>query len=269
MSNSDIYDIPLLPANSSSPEVPLNDAQNKSEKAVNSVKSYTVTGTTDPAPTKANMAEGYVQSLGGTPSGDFNFSVPAVARVFLVRNVTGKIATVQVTGGAGKKVIITDGNEVELRSDGTDIFVNTPWAVAAKTADTTRSTTTTVTDDPHLKFRMEASTTYRIRGIIFFDTGATADFKFSLSGPASPTLVRIMRIQDAAGAAPTTVAVDTSYPANISLTGSGTDGGFVEFEALVQNGSTAGNFAFGWAQDTSDAANTIVRKGSYLEYQRC
>jgi hypothetical protein len=135
-----------------------------------------------------------------------------------------------------------------------------------KLADETRTANTTLTDDGELKIYVKANTKYRINGFVYFDTVAAADFKYAFTGPASPTLVRMQRAHAVAGAAPTGLATDTALPGSTALTGTGTNGGVVQFVSIFHNGSTAGYFTFQWAQNTSDAGSTIVRAGSYIDY---
>ena len=136
-----------------------------------------------------------------------------------------------------------------------------------KTADQTKTSNAGLANDTDLQFSMLAATKYTIRGRIFFDTAATPDFKWAISGPASPTLVRIRRQWIVpSGTAYAGIAIDTAATASQSITTtSGTNGGWVEFEAIWHN-LNAGTFAVQWAQATSDVGATTVRAGSYLEY---
>lgn len=143
------------------------------------------------------------------------------------------------------------------------------WTAVRKTADETISSDATLGDDAVLKFAMLANTKYSFRARIFFDTSAAADFKYRHSGPAAPTLVRIHRREViAGGTADTTSTVDAAYSAaDISLIGAGTTGGYIELDGVIHNGANAGDFVFQWSQDTSNASNTTVLAGSYIEWQ--
>ena len=140
----------------------------------------------------------------------------------------------------------------------------------AKGADTTRTATTTLSADPDLQFSMTASSKYWIRLAAFFDTTAAADFKWRHNGPASPTLIRLLRRWIIpGGTAEAGIAIDTAFSAaDLAITSTGTNGGVVTLEGVVANGLNAGTFSFSWAQNTSDAGNTIVRAGSTLEYAK-
>jgi len=266
MVNTLLYDLQQLESGAAQPHTVLQELFNGQEKALNSSRAWTIT--TDTSPTKLQMSEGFIHVLGGTPAADFALNIPASSRTFKVRNNTLKVCTVQVTGAAGKRIIIPDGNEAVLQCDGADVSYLSSWAVTHKKADQQKTSDSTLADDLHLKFRMEVSTIYRVRGMIFFDTAATPDFKFSFVGPASPTLVRFSRLQCIAGGTPAEIIIDQAYPAAVTLVGTGTNGGYISFEGLIQNGVNAGNFAFQWAQNTSDAGATIVRGGSFLEHQK-
>lgn len=140
------------------------------------------------------------------------------------------------------------------------------WIPVRKTVDETIAADTVLSTDAMLFFAMLASAKYAIRARIWFDTVAAADFKWALSGPALNS-IRVTRRWIVPGtAAWAGIAVDTAgYTASQSIAGAGTTGGYVEIDANVRP-SSAGTFAFQWAQDTSDAGNTTVLAGSYLEY---
>ena len=142
------------------------------------------------------------------------------------------------------------------------------WTTIEKTADQTRTATVTLAADSALAFSMAANARYLIRLEVWFDTTSAADFKFRHVGPASPTLVRLQRQTIiAGGSAFTNVGVDTAFSAaDVTVNSINSGGGYVSINGIVHNGATAGTFSFQWAQNSSDAGNTIVRAGSYLEY---
>jgi hypothetical protein len=102
---------------------------------------------------------------------------------------------------------------------------------------------------------------------VFFDTGtpSTGDFKFDLSGPASPTAVRLVRYDMGPSAAVETAVQETSYTSATAILGAG-QGGRLKIEMIVQNGSTAGTLALRWAQNSSNANATTVLAGSSVKY---
>ncbi len=125
--------------------------------------------------------------------------------------------------------------------------------------------------DAVLKFPMVAAGVYALRGKLFWDCSATADFKWRHTGPASPTSVRIYRytVGPAAGALGN-LLTDAAYSAaDLAVaTAAGTTGGYATFEGCIVNGVNAGDFAISWAQNTSDVGATTLLAGSYLEYMR-
>jgi len=156
-----------------------------------------------------------------------------------------------------------------LRGDGTwQTPPGATWTVVTKTADENKANTATTTDDPDLAFNMAANTRYQIRGRLHAtNAGGAEDFAWRHAGPASPTFVRVRRTGQVGASGGAGQSIDTAYSsANITVTGTA-DTYFVEFEAVIENGSTSGNFRIQWAQATSGATNTTLLRGSYLEYR--
>jgi hypothetical protein len=140
------------------------------------------------------------------------------------------------------------------------------WVVVPKKNDETRTATVAMTSDGELQFPMLANTKYRFRIDVFFDTTAAADFKYAWTGPAF-NLVRILKeyvVPSASAFSGTSVMLD--YGIGEALLSAGTNGGFFRATGIVHVGNASGQFAFQWAQQTSDPGNTIVRAGSSLEY---
>ncbi|MDB5707864.1 MAG: hypothetical protein JWN66_4980 [Sphingomonas bacterium] len=136
----------------------------------------------------------------------------------------------------------------------------------SKTQDATITSDATLNVDTDLSVPIAANALVRITGKIYFTTTAAADFKWRHTGPASPTKVRVQHATIAAGdTAYSNIAIDTAFStADIAVTGAaGT--GWVEIDAVIANGVNAGNFGISWSQNTSDASNTTVEAGSYLE----
>lgn len=145
----------------------------------------------------------------------------------------------------------------------------TGWSTVSKSTDQAVVNSAVLQDDSALSFLMLANSKYRIRGKIFFDTTAAGDFKYTVSGPASPTLVRAEIIATVPGAVPAHTALQVAYPAaaGVSLVGTGTTGGWISIDMIVHNGSTAGTFRFRFSQNTAqNDSGAVVRAGSYLEW---
>lgn len=167
--------------------------------------------------------------------------------------------TVLNSTNGGAKINLAGAATVFIDVAAQDIW-NTVW----KTADTTRNTNTTTSADPDLQFGMLASTTYAIRIVVKLRSTAAGDFKWGLSGPASPTEVYG---SDVAAAQFGNAQTFEAYPTNLSLLGSAAGAKVLVIELTVENGANAGTFSFDWAQNTSDAGPTTVKAGSYIEYR--
>lgn len=137
-----------------------------------------------------------------------------------------------------------------------------------KPSDTTRSTTTTSTDDPHLKFAVEANKKYRFIIRVLGETGLTADFKYQIGGPAGLSRISYTKRHVIAGGTSFGgISVETATGVSQSVNGT-VDGHFTaEINGIVNVGSTAGTISLQWAQLTSDAYATKVFAGSTIEWE--
>ncbi len=145
-----------------------------------------------------------------------------------------------------------------------------PWTEIVKSADQTKTANTTLATDSELSFTMAISAKYRVEMEVYFDSTAAGDFKWRHVGPTSPSIVRLSRraIVPGAAVAFSSILVDLAFSAaDLPLVSTGTTGGVIYLEGIVHNGANAGTFGFQWAQNTSDAGNTIVRAGSILRYR--
>lgn len=147
-----------------------------------------------------------------------------------------------------------------------------PFTSVRKTADQTRSNTTSLVVDDILQFAMAANTKYTFRLVAYFDPGNTsAGFRFDHNGPASPTQVRIHRRHIVSGGGNYAgMVVDTDYLSTLGYVGfgsaSGANGGIVLLDGIIHNGANAGQFQFRWSQHVEQVIGTIVRAGSYIEH---
>lgn len=125
-----------------------------------------------------------------------------------------------------------------------------------KAATETVNNSTTFQDDDELLFAVETNSKYKFEALVLIDSGATPDFKWQFTVPASA----LLRGQ-------------YSYASNVSgmFTESqsvmlSTDGTVQAFTLLayVETAGTAGNVNFQWAQNTMDASDTQVLAGSFF-----
>lgn len=146
-------------------------------------------------------------------------------------------------------------------------LINT-WFLARKMVDQTINNSVVLVDDSDLRFPVNANTKYNFRAKIFYDTVASADFKWRHSGPLVPTLVRIARNTIVPGGTSfADISVDLAFSAaDVVVTGGAGLGGYVTLHGIIQTGISSGTFVFQWAQNTAQLADTTVRAGSYIEW---
>lgn len=125
-----------------------------------------------------------------------------------------------------------------------------------KTADTTRNSTTTFADDTHLAgWTADASSYYAIQGYLIVNAAATPDLKIQLEVPAGASYN--IKLIDAAtiAAAWTGSYVHAGTAADVAIS----------FIGVITIAGTAGVIDLQWAQNTSDAGNTTIKAGSWIE----
>jgi hypothetical protein len=182
----------------------------------------------------------YAPIFGGTTStGPVQSGTVGTAGQVLTSNGAGALPTFQNAVGGGS------------------------WTLVNKASDTTRNSNTTTSADPDLQFSLAASTNYAIRIVVKYRSTAAGDFKWSLTGPASPTEVYGAEVGANTGATNTFEA----YPTNVARLSGNSGATVMIIDVTVENGANAGTFSFDWAQNTSDAGPTAVKAGSYIEYR--
>lgn len=140
--------------------------------------------------------------------------------------------------------------------------------VAYKSSNTFRSSTTTLTADPDLTLAVVANATYIMEArIVAVSTSATPDITVGFSGPSGATMDRwSMMWNDATTTVAAVTLADITTTRNNALSANLSQEH--RMSGMLVTSSTAGNFAFQWAQGTSDATSTIVRAGSWLRLTR-
>ncbi|MFJ8685052.1 hypothetical protein [Micromonospora wenchangensis] len=150
-------------------------------------------------------------------------------------------------------------------SDITDFTIS---PAGYKTADTSRSSTTTLTADPDLAVAVAAGAVYLMSAYIPHTYNAAGDFKFGWSGPAGasmPNWQADWRTTDGTEVSGAFTDITSTVPITSA---SGSLNQPVWCHGLLIVGATAGTFAFTWAQNTSNAAASIVRAGAVLRLER-
>lgn len=137
--------------------------------------------------------------------------------------------------------------------------------VVIKPGQTSRASTTSMTNDPDLFLALGSSASYAVNGVIFYD-GATAgasDFKFTFTVPSGSNGQYFAPHQNLSGVFAgafqsnwtDTVTANTNGVSTIMCVG---------ISGIIQTGGSAGNLRLQWAQNTSNATNTHVDAQSYL-----
>jgi hypothetical protein len=138
-----------------------------------------------------------------------------------------------------------------------------------KSADESIDNSNVLQDDDELQFPMLANTTYHVRLIVFFEAGATPDFKYRVEGPTAPTLVlRNLSTKVPGSGTPAPIAVISGFDGSDRNLGGAAGHGCIIEEIIVQNGANAGDFKFRFAQQTATTSDPVtVYAGSSLGWK--
>lgn len=135
--------------------------------------------------------------------------------------------------------------------------------------DRTVTASTTLVAVPELTINLARFQRLLFRFSLFYSSTAAADFKYRLTVPTGLTLYRCFRETWAPDATSLAFALDTSNNGTTDITvlhAANTDG-FIRGTGCIHNGSTAGDFQLQFSQNTSDAGNTILRAGSFIDFE--
>lgn len=145
--------------------------------------------------------------------------------------------------------------------------------IVRKTADTSRSATTTYEADPHLVFPAEAGAVYVMWGWVKYFASTTPDIKIRFTVPTG-CLGEWAWIMPGSGTGASATAgysirTDTN-DVGAGRTGYGTSDTqqMTPMGALFRMSTTAGNISLEWAQNTSDATASVLYTDSWLAFQR-
>jgi hypothetical protein len=218
---------------------------------------------------QSNTALGYPASIASTNE------VYATVVIEDIAAQQGPQGPQGASGNGSGDFVIASNDSDDITEGAANLFltvaeraaIDAQWTTVMKTADQTVQSNTTLFVDNTLVFPMSGNTNYSIRLRVYVDTGATGDFKFRHVGPASPTLVRIKRAFIIGAGTAYTLAMDTAYSASDVAVAGAAGMAYVEFDGFIKNGANSGNFEFWWAQNASEAVDTTVRLGSYIEYK--
>lgn len=140
-----------------------------------------------------------------------------------------------------------------------------------KSADETRISTVTPTNDSEIFLAVEANAIYRVVGFFKYNSDATADFRITWTGPAGATFEYVAVAIDTAT---TTVNGTVQMATNTIATsrpygGAGTASNVgMDISGTLRVGSTAGTLQLQWAQGTSQAITTTLKADSWITLER-
>lgn len=132
---------------------------------------------------------------------------------------------------------------------------------AVKQADESKTTNTSVQADNNLLFPIAANESWSFRVFLYLTAGSNApDIQFQMDAPTGNAMKYSWYRFD-----------NQSNPTEVTASGTPQTQALnatvrtVIIEGSVINGSTAGQVAFAWAQNTSNANVTTVQQNSFLE----
>lgn len=143
---------------------------------------------------------------------------------------------------------------------------------AAKSVDTPRGSTTTITADPELQVAVEASADYRFEMMIRYSGSPDADMSVIIAGPSLATGVWGGNFispltQTSAEGTKSSIRTPIGSQRDIACISTSTSM-IIMISGRLKTAATAGTFSFNWAQQTSNATSTIVSADSWMELRR-
>jgi len=238
---------------------------------------WTIFGTHDSAQVAPTIAES------GIPTGQIaTFTLPSgTGQAYGIQcDVNGGVEITGESGTTSKSAVfvLNDAGErpffvgETFEEDATHGYVERLNAMSGrqhniyKTADEAITTDNMFNVDADLVMTLAAGV-YLVEGFIHFTSDTGPDFKFRLGGDGTFAINDILVSSLTAHGTGTTMACANSVSLNqsIAVTIADTQRRSMRLTGYVDV-STAGEFRFEWAQDTSDAAATTVYKGSWLKF---
>lgn len=142
---------------------------------------------------------------------------------------------------------------------------------AVKTASTTRSSTVTITADPHLSVTVPSAGWYQIELMVYFQctTTGTQGIKFQFGGTATHSATgdrgQVYQMLNGAASVEASGRSTLSFYHIATVVTSGAD--YLHYVGAAQF-TGAGTFLLNWAQEVSNANATSMLDGSYLILRR-
>ena len=150
--------------------------------------------------------------------------------------------------------------------------------VKYKASDTTRTSTTSRTDDPVLTYNIETNSVYTWEAYLIWSCASIAaggGWVYNLTAPAGANFCYSSLNISTAGTGFNDVTMNVVADLlGSATTGSGGDaygssGGISQHSAgIVTTAGTSGTFALNWAQHVSSSNGTVLRAGSYMKLHK-
>lgn len=140
------------------------------------------------------------------------------------------------------------------------------WKYTLKTTDQTKTADVTLTNDATLTKVLVAGDIWNLKlRVLLESANATMDYKFALNYSGTTNAIYCKGKYVAAGGTTETILSQSTIIGSTSVTAATSGFAYVDIDVMI-DANTGGTFGFQWAQDTSDAGNLKVLKGSYLAY---
>lgn len=143
-----------------------------------------------------------------------------------------------------------------------------------KPSNTSRSSTTSFSDDPHLSLPVAANSTYVVDAFIIYDAPSASDLQAGFTCPAGSDLGLLYQGPNASTADAanfgTLLFAYSNNGSNVSLLpfgGVGTNPVVLHAFGSLVTSATAGSFTLTWTQNTAGAATT-VRARSHIRLEK-
>lgn len=140
-------------------------------------------------------------------------------------------------------------------------IISAPLVKVYKTANQTVNNSTTLVNDTHLKKALAANEIFEFEAKILYQSGTIPDFKFDFTVPSGATIANQAAFA-AFDVGVTAFSWGLYYGA--SAIGGNVAAAISIIKGIVINGANAGDLQFRWAQNTADASDTKVLKGSCI-----
>ena len=137
------------------------------------------------------------------------------------------------------------------------------FSTVFKTADEIITSDDTLTDDADLQFEVDKNSVYAYKMVLLMSSSVNADFKYFWTGPVGATMSWFEDQDSNVGVTAKTITTQDN------MNGAGVAVLTIQWpEGLIITGANAGILNFQWAQLTSEATNTTLRKGSWILFKK-